>query len=373
VRVGLVCPYSVSLPGGVQGQVLGLGRALRRLGIDARILAPCDGPPPDTAVTPLGNSIPTASNGSMAAIAPDPSAALRTIRALRDEEFDVVHVHEPLAPGPSLTALLFNDGPMVGTFHRSGDSGWYQVLKPLIRWRARQLTIRAAVSKEALDTAWRALGGTYELVWNGIDVQLYQKARPWPKDGPVVMFVGRHEPRKGLAVLIDAVRRLGPEVRVWIAGEGPETARLHHATAAEGRFEWLGLVSEQEKMQRMRAADVLCAPSLHGESFGVILLEGMAAGAPVVASDLVGYRHVARPGIDALMSPAGDAPALAEAIQTALDGGPDVKAMVENGLERAASFSLDSLAERYTEMYGRALATGGGSTGGVHLRRRRLL
>ena len=373
MRVGLVCPYSLSLPGGVQGQVLGLGRALRRLGIDARILAPCDGPPPDTAVTPLGNSIPTASNGSMAAIAPDPSAALRTIRALRDEQFDVVHIHEPLAPGPPLTALLFNDGPMVGTFHRSGDSGWYEVLKPLIRWRAKQLTIRAAVSKEALDTAWRALGGTYELVWNGIDVEQYQKAKPWPKDGPVVMFVGRHEPRKGLAVLIDAVRLLGPDVTVWIAGEGPETARLRQATASEPRFEWVGMIDEQEKMRRMRAADVLCAPSLHGESFGVILLEGLAAGTPVVASDLEGYRHVVRAGIDALMSPAGDASALAEAIETALEGGPDVKAMVENGLERAASFSLDSLAELYAEMYSRALATAGPASAGVHRRRRRLL
>ena len=343
------------------------------MGIDARILAPCDGPPPDTAVTPLGNSIPTASNGSMAAIAPDPSAALRTIRALRDEQFDVVHVHEPLVPGPSLTALLFSDGPMVGTFHRSGDSGWYEMLKPLIRWRARQLTIRAAVSKEALDTAWRALGGTYELVWNGIDTHLYETAKPWPKEGSVVMFVGRHEPRKGLAVLVDAASRLAPDVTVWIAGEGPETARLRQATATDPRFEWLGMISDQEKMRRMRAADVLCAPSLHGESFGVILLEGMAAGVPVVASDLEGYRNVARPGVDALMSPPGEAPALAEVIQTALDGGPDVKAMVENGLERAATFSLDRLAERYTDMYARAVVSAGTGTGGVHRWRRRLL
>ena len=117
-----MCPYSLTVPGGVQGQVLGLGRALRRAGVDARILAPCDGPPPDPAVTPLGNSVPTASNGSVAAIAPDPSAAMRTIRALRDESFDVVNVHEPLAPGPSLTAVLFSASPTVGTFHRAGMS-----------------------------------------------------------------------------------------------------------------------------------------------------------------------------------------------------------------------------------------------------------
>ena len=132
MRVGLVCPYSLTLPGGVQGQVLGLGRALRDLGVDARVLGPCDGPPPDTFVTPLGNSIPTAANGSMAAIAPDPSASLRTIRALRDEHFDVVHLHEPLAPGPTQTALVFSDRPLVGTFHRAGES--CVVSRPCVRW-----------------------------------------------------------------------------------------------------------------------------------------------------------------------------------------------------------------------------------------------
>ena len=144
-------------------------------------------------------------------------------------------------------------------------------------------------------------------------------------------------------------------------------------TAGDERFEWLGMINEQEKMRRMRAADVLCAPSLHGESFGVILLEGMAAEAAVVASDLDGYRNVVRPGIDALMAPPGDAAALAEVLKTALEGGPDVKSMVENGLERAGTFSLDTLAERYTELYARALAAGGLATGGVHRRRRRLL
>lgn len=350
-----MCPYSLTLPGGVQGQVLGLGRALRQLGLDTRILGPCDGPPPDTAVTPLGNSIPTASNGSMAAIAPDPSAALRTIRALRDENFDVVNIHEPLVPGPSLTALLFNDGPIVGTFHRSGDSGWYKALKPLITWRAKGLTVRAAVSAEARDTAARAIGGTYEIVWNGIDVDQYGRADPWPAKGPTIMFIGRHEPRKGLAVLIEAVRRLGPDVTLWIASEGPDTARLRNETAGDSRFEWLGTIDEQEKTARLRGASVLCAPSLHGESFGVILLEGMASGTPVVATDLPGYRNVARPGLDALVVPPGDPRGLAGALSTALEGGPAIDAMVASGLERAREFSMASLAARYVELYERAI------------------
>ena len=109
MRIGLVCPYSLTLPGGVQGQVVGLARALRNIGVDARVLGPCDGPPPNASVTPLGNSVPMAANGSVAPIAPDLSCALRTIRALRDEGFDVVHLHEPLVPGPTLTALMFTD------------------------------------------------------------------------------------------------------------------------------------------------------------------------------------------------------------------------------------------------------------------------
>lgn len=354
MRVGLVCPYSLTLPGGVQGQVLGLGRALRGLGVDARVLGPCDGPPPDTFVTPLGNSIPTASNGSMAAIAPDPAAALRTIRALRDERFDVVHLHEPIAPGPTLTALLFSDNPLVGTFHRAGESSWYRALRPIAVSVANRLTVRAVVSEEARGSVAGTLGGKYELVWNGIDVGNFQDTKPWPTTGPTVLFVGRHEPRKGLAVLIEAFSRLPEGVRLWIASEGPDTARLRQLTAGDRHVEWLGTIGDVEKVRRMRGADVLCAPSLHGESFGVILLEGMAAGTPVVASDLAGYRNVARPDQDALLTPPGDAVALANALETALKGGPVVDGLVASGLERAGGFSLESLAKRYLGLYGDA-------------------
>ncbi|HMK96954.1 MAG TPA: glycosyltransferase family 4 protein, partial [Acidimicrobiales bacterium] len=176
LRVGVVCPYSLSLPGGVQGQVMGIAHAMREMGVEARVLAPCDGPPPEPWVTPLGASVPTAANGSIAPIAPDPSAALRTIRALRDERFDVVHLHEPLVPGPTLTALLFSDSHLVGTFHRSGDIAWYRALKIPGRWAARRLSLRCAVSDMALATARQALGGTYQLVWNGIDIDLVNRA-----------------------------------------------------------------------------------------------------------------------------------------------------------------------------------------------------
>ena len=157
MRIGLVCPYSLTVPGGVQAQVLGLARTLRGLGEDVRVLAPCDGAPPDAGVTPLGKSVPSASNGSLAPLAPDPAAQLRTIRALRDERFDVIHLHEPLCPGPTMTALLFRNAPIIGTFHRSGDSAAYTALRPAVRWLAGRIDVRCAVSKDAQATARKAL------------------------------------------------------------------------------------------------------------------------------------------------------------------------------------------------------------------------
>src|SRR3954453_5933141 len=142
VRIGIISPYSLTLPGGVQGQVLGLARTMRGVGHDVRVLGPCDGPPPDSGVTPLGNSLPTASNGSIAPIAPDIPAQLRTIRALRDEEFDVVHLHEPLSPGPCQTALVFKSQPLVGTFHAAGVSAGYRWFAPLTKWGANKLDLR---------------------------------------------------------------------------------------------------------------------------------------------------------------------------------------------------------------------------------------
>jgi phosphatidylinositol alpha-mannosyltransferase len=243
----------------------------------------------------------------------------------------------------------------VGTFHRAGESAWIRNLKPLARWVTAHLTVRAAVSEEARATAGATLGGTYETVWNGIDSAGYRTAEPWQKDGPTAMFIGRHEPRKGLAVLIQALARLGPDLHLWIASHGPETEMLRDMTAGDPRIEWLGVIGEEEKIRRLAACDVLCAPSLHGESFGVVLLEGLAARTPVIASDLSGYRMVARPGKEALLVPPGDDVALAAAIESALEGGSEIEAMVERGAVRAEAFSLDSLASRYVELFDKAL------------------
>ncbi|MHB8664366.1 MAG: glycosyltransferase family 4 protein [Acidimicrobiales bacterium] len=353
MRIAQVCPYSLSVPGGVQAQVLGLTRVLRELGHEVRVLGPCDGPPPAPWVTPLGKSIPTASNGSVAPIAPDPSAALRTIRALHDEGFDLVHCHEPLVPGPTLTTLLVADVPKVGTFHRSGSSLAYSRLRPAVRWAARKLDLRCAVSEEAAITAKAALGGDYEVVFNGIDVEQYAKAEPWPTEGPTICFLGRHEPRKGLDVLLAAMAYLPADVRLWIGSDGPQTQALQARTAGDQRISWLGRISEDEKAARLRGADVFCAPSLGGESFGVVLLEAMAAGVPVVASDIPAYRCVARGGCDAVLVARSDPRALADALCRVLGDRDLAGALVASGEQRSAGFAMANLADRYLELYAR--------------------
>lgn len=352
----MISPYSLTLPGGVQTQILGLATSLRRAGVDVRVLGPCDGPPPAAGITPLGNSVPTAANGSIAPLAPDAPAQLRTMRALWEEDFDVLHLHEPIAPGPTMTAILIKPCPIIGTFHAAGTSAAYRYINRGCRYLLSRLDLTCAVSQAAEDMATSQIGGTYERVFNGVDIDHYGTAKPYPKVGPTIFFVGRHEKRKGLAVLLDAMRRLPPGVRLWVGGDGPETARLRRSTAgADPRIEWLGRLDEAEKASRLRGADIFCAPSLHGESFGVVLLEAMAAETAIVASSLDGYSRVAEHGVHAELVPPGDADRLAQALGSMLFDGGEAQRRVRAGIDRVEEFSMDRLARRYVDMYERLL------------------
>ncbi|MGH9185798.1 MAG: glycosyltransferase family 4 protein, partial [Acidimicrobiales bacterium] len=251
---------------------------------------------------------------------------------------------------PTLTAMLFKNAPLIGTFHAAGGSAAYRWLRFGTRRMARRLDHRCAVSEDARQMAARALGGEYTLLFNGIEVDRFAKSTPWPTEGPTIFFVGRHEPRKGLAVLLEAVHSLPSEVHLWVAGDGPETVELQ-ARHDDARIEWLGRIDDDEKASRLQGADVFCAPSLRGESFGVVLLEGMAAGSPVVASNLPGYANVAREGADALLVPPGDAGALAEALRQVLTDPGLGAELVASGEARAAEFSMDHLADAYIGLY----------------------
>jgi phosphatidyl-myo-inositol alpha-mannosyltransferase len=373
LRVALVCPYSLSRPGGVQGQVLGLARSLSGRGHSITVFAPLDGPSPSpegVEVVAAGHSTSLRANGSIAPVSLSPTAAQRALAALRSRRPDVIHVHEPFAPGLPYALLAAGDlPPVVGTFHRSGGSVLYTLLGPVARRLASRMAVRCAVSDAAAATARAALGGEYEVLFNGIELDRFEGVVPYPTAGPSVLFLGRHEGRKGLAVLLDAWRQLvdrGPVPGgtdhppvLWVAGDGPETSALRRNHPGSDTVHWLGVLDEEEKVRRLVAADVLAAPSLGGESFGLVLLEGMAARTVVVASDIDGYREAA--GGRAVLVPPGDPSALAGALRGVLDGtlagtpgtdGPDAReGWLEAGAERAAGWSMASLATRYEELY----------------------
>lgn len=372
----MLCPYSLTIPGGVQGQVMGLARALRKMGHEVRVLGPCDGPPPDSFVTPIGESLPTVANGSIAPLAPDPSAALRTIRVLRDEGFDVLHLHEPLTPGPNLTALVMRTAPIVGTFHAAGESLSYRYLNGPLKGFASAIDARVAVSKDAIALAQRYLGGEYSILPNGVDIDQYRPKSSasissaaiagrsgeeeasstrdpevFPSVPKSIFFCGRHEPRKGLEVLLEAHSGLPEDVELWVASDGPETVRLRERFGADERILWLGRISENEKAARLRSASVFCAPSLGGESFGVVLIEAMAAETPVVASALDGYMNVATDEKDALLTEPGDSGALRNALRRVLEDEVLGARLVVAGARRAADFSMTALAASYLDIY----------------------
>tara|TARA_B100000902_G_scaffold135356_1_gene133681 strand:+ start:218 stop:1186 length:969 start_codon:yes stop_codon:yes gene_type:complete len=294
-----------------------------------------------------------ATNGSIAPLAPDAAAQLRVIRALRDEQFDVLHVHEPLAPGPTLTAIVLKQSPIVATYHRSGPSKFYDYFNRPAKWAASRIEINCAVSEEAAKTARDALGGKYEILFNGIDLGLFHNDGP-KNPNPTIFFVGRHEPRKGLEVLIRSMDYLPDEVNLWVASEGPETNRLKDLANGDRRISWLGTISDSEKIKRLQECSLLCAPSLGGESFGIVLLEAMAAGTPVVASSIPGYAKLARGGADAILTKTGDPISLSDGLRLALYNSKLTKEIVDSGRNRAEQFSMEKLANQYIEIYQRA-------------------
>jgi phosphatidyl-myo-inositol alpha-mannosyltransferase len=368
----MLSPYALTRPGGVQGQVVGLSRSLRSLGHAVTVLGPLDPgePLPDALGDHLDIGRPTAlhSNGSVAPVAFWPTTAARAEHAVRTGGFDVVHVHEPLAPMAAYGLVLTSPVPMVGTYHRAGVSRWVPVLKPLVELVGRRMQVRVAVSEAARDTGARSSGGEFEVLFNGVDMERFESAVPFRDEPrrPTVLFLGRHEERKGLGVLLDAFGRLERPAVLWISGDGPAGEVQRRRYPESDRVRWLGTLSEADVSSRLAGADVLCAPSLTGESFGMVLLEGLASGCAVVASDIEGYRNAA--GGHATLVPPGDVDGLGRALGAALadavegSGASSPEARKER-VEYARAWSMETLAERYVEIYERAIAISRGGHG----------
>jgi phosphatidylinositol alpha-mannosyltransferase len=363
VRIGIACPYTWDVPGGVQAHVHDLADHLLALGHTVSVLTPVDDPdeadlPPY--VVPAGRAVPIPYNGSVARLVFGPLSLARTRRWVRDGAFDVLHVHEPIVPSVSMLACFAADGPMVATFHTAtARSRALQVFGTALQPALEKVHGRIAVSPAARRVVVEHLGGDAVLIPNGVDVARFSSAQPLPgrqADRPTVVFLGRiDEPRKGLAVLLEALPelvRLVPDVRLLVAGPGDaDEVREAVPRSLRDRVELLGRVSEADKPRVFASGSVYCAPNTHGESFGIVLVEAMAAGTPVVASDLEAFRRVLDDGRSGVLAPVRDAGALAAALGALLVDRPRREQLAAAGRERVRAYDWSTVTKQILEVY----------------------
>jgi phosphatidyl-myo-inositol alpha-mannosyltransferase len=371
MKVGIVVPYSWSFGGGVVDHAAAQTRALEAVGIEARLLIGNDPPgsfsrilhprqgrpgPPPASVIPLGRSVIVPGNGALSNLVLSPHALPQLRRALRRERFDLIHVHEPLAPMLSPAALALWDGATVATFHAAGNSTWRRLAEPLWGFLLDRIDLRVAVSEQARLAACPFAPGHYEVIPNGVEIP--PKIDPTNRAGRIV-FAGRHDPRKGLPVLLRAWPRLRDSgVRLRVLGADPLAVRLLLARLrlSEEGIDILGFVDDDALTEELATAKVLVAPSLGNESFGMTITRAFACATPVVASDIPGYQEVVTEETGALVPP-GDPEALAAAISSLL---ADEAARAEHGRAARAraetEYAWPLLARRLAECYERVLA-----------------
>ncbi|MFC4032103.1 glycosyltransferase family 4 protein [Streptomyces polygonati] len=321
MRIGIVCPYSWDVPGGVQFHIRDLAEHLIGLGHEVSVLAPADDetPLPPYAVS-AGRAVPVPYNGSVARLNFGFLSAARVRRWLHDGNFEVVHIHEPTSPSLGLLACWAARGPIVATFHTSNPRSRAMIAAyPILQAALEKIRARIAVSEYARRTLVEHLGGDAVVIPNGVDVDFFARAEPRAEwQGDTIGFIGRiDEPRKGLPVLMKALPKIlasRPGVRLLVAGRGDtEEAVASLPARARDRVEFLGMVSDEDKARLLRSVDLYVAPNLGGESFGIILVEAMSAGAPVLASDLDAFAQVLDQGAAGELFANEDADALAEA------------------------------------------------------------
>jgi phosphatidyl-myo-inositol alpha-mannosyltransferase len=379
VRVALVSPYSWTVPGGVNQHIEHLAEELETRGHEPWIIAPVGAVTPRRRAVdsrrqraaerfiPMGSAIPIPSNGSRAYLNFNPRVALRMDRAVRQMRFDLMHVHEPCTPSVSMTAVILATCPVVGTFHAAlDDSPWYTSLEVIAKQLIKRVDVRVAVSPAAMAYPARMFPGDFRIIPNGIPVEKYAPAIGAAKVPGRVLFIGRAEPRKGLTVLVRAfalLRRRRPDATLVVAGANRrqvlDALRAGLGTAVDlAGVEPLGWVDDVEKVRRLGEAEVVCAPSLTAESFGIVLAEAMAAGVPVVASDLPGYRAVLQDGACGRLVVPDRPDLLADTLDDVL-GDPSLRlSLAAAGLDAARKLSWSSVSDEILEAYDEALAIG---------------
>lgn len=360
MRIGMVCPYSFDVPGGVQAHVLQLAQVLRGRGHEVSVLAPASPHVelPDYVVS-AGKALAIPYNGSVARLQFSPAAHRKVKKWLIRGEFDVLHLHEPNAPSLSMLALNIAEGPIVATFHTSTTKSLtLSVVQGLLRPMHEKIIGRIAVSDLARRWQMEALGSDAVEIPNGVDVAAFASAQPlpgYPRAGRTVLFLGRYdEPRKGMAVLLGALPALVEkfsDIEVLIVGRGDEAELRSAAGALATHLRFLGQVDDAEKAAALRGADVYCAPNTGGESFGIVLAEAMAAGAAVVASDLDAFRRVLCDGQAGRLVPVGDPAALAAALIEVLGDDTLRASYVAAGTEAVRRFDWSVVAGQIIRVY----------------------
>lgn len=366
MKIGLVSPYSFDVPGGVQFHVLDLAKYLLTRGHEVSVLAPADEDTelPDYVVS-AGRAVPVRYNGSVARLAFGPAVSNRVTSWVLEGNFDVIHIHEPANPSVSLLAIWAAKGPVVGTFHTSIEkSRALRAAEPILRPSLEKLSARIAVSEAARQTVADHLGDDTYVIPNGVYVGQFHdlpeeaERRRWRrgKDGPTVAFLGRFgEPRKGLHVLVQAAAAIlteFPDAQFLVAGPGDVQAAVRHIPdEVAAAFRFLGPISDEGKISLLADSDVYVAPNTGGESFGIILVEAMAAGAAVVASDLTAFEAVLGDGDAGLTFRNGSGEDLAAKICTVLRD-PELKnRMSTAAAARAWRFDWSRVGEQIIAVY----------------------
>jgi phosphatidylinositol alpha-mannosyltransferase len=327
------------------------------------VVAPAFAQVDEPGVRVAGRPIRIPYNGSVAPISPRPSTWRAVGDAIGRFDPDLVHAHEPFTPSVSLAAVLRSKAPVVATFHAFGErSRLLDLAAPVLRRVWRRLDVRVAVSEAAASFVSSRLGNGLAIVPNGVDVELFADAAPAEglPDGRRILFVNRLEPRKGFRVAVEAFGILAadrPDAVLVVAGDGEERAALASLPPeVRARVVMLGAVDHDDLPPYHAASDVFVGPARGGESFGIVLVEAMAAGLPVIGSDIPGYREVARNGVEGLLVPPSDPVALAAALRDVLEDADLAQRLGAAGRERARNYSWDVVAARLEELYDEALA-----------------